>query len=158
MKNATPENGVSPAGVHVNDPRQSQLKSDEVFDAELASEMVKRTDKLNDTSIELAIRVKQAREFIAWSTAHLRTSWLDWMEGANQSLKDTTMFRMAMERETKTAIATCKDVKQFFCSPEYTDAAAKMKEMVELMERFSKLKESGVMDAFADFILKVSCK
>jgi len=133
-------------------------KSDEVFDAELGAEMAKRTDKLQDASIELALRVKQAREFIAWSANHMRGSWLDWMEAADKGMKDITMLRMALERESKTAISATKDVRQFFSSSEYLDASVKMREMVELMERFAKLKEAGVMDAFADFILKVTCK
>lgn len=150
---------MSDIKVDIGKPHQATYsnKSDEVFDAELSSEMTKRTDKLSDTSIELALRVKQAREFVAWSANHMRGSWLDWMEESNKALKDMTMLRMAFERETKTAIATGKDIRDFFNSKEYSESSAKMKEMVELMERFSKLKTEGVMDAFSDFILKV-CK
>lgn len=149
---------VSVSGGPINTRIQGPDKPEDVFNAELSAEVVKRTDKLNDTSIELALRVKQAREFMAWSASHLRTSWLSWVEESDNALKDITMMRMALERESKTAIATAKDIRQFFASPEYVDAAAKMREMCELMERFSKLKEAGTMDAFADFILKVSCK
>lgn len=154
MKDSQSTHTPNDGGIHTNHYKN---KPDEVFDAELAAEMAKRTDKLGDTSIELAVRVKQAREFIAWSVNHMRTSWLDWMENADKSLKDVTMLRMALERETKTAIATGKDIRDFFNSKEYAESAAKMKEMVELMEWFQKLKADGVMDAFSDFILKV-CK
>lgn len=141
----------------VNTRVEGPPKPENVFDAELAAAMSKRTDKLNDNTIELALRVKQAREFISWSANHMRSSWLDWMAEAEKALKDITMLRMAMERETKTTIANGKDIRDFFNSTEYTKSAAQMKEMVELMERFSKLKTDGVIDAFSEFILKV-CK
>ena len=137
---------------------EGPLKPDEVFDAELATEMCKRTDKLNDASIDLAIRLKQARSFIEWSAHHLKKSWLDWQDEATTASKDVTMLRMCLDRETKTATAAAKDIRDFFNSPEYEKAHSKMKEMLDMMERFEQLKKDGVMDAFAEFILKVTCK
>lgn len=133
-------------------------KSYDEFDAELSAEMAKRTDKLSDNSIELALRVKQAREFLAWSANHMRASWLDWMEEANKAVKDATMTRMALEREAKAIVATGKDTRDFFNGAEYKDAHARMKEMLDLLDRFSEMKKNGTLDAFGDFILKVSCK
>jgi len=133
-------------------------KPDDVFDAELAAEMVKRTDKLNDTTIDLALRLKQARDFIAWSASHTRTSWLDWLEASGKVVSDVTMSRMAIERETRTVIALAKDARDFFNSPEYAQAHQRMAELVAMMERITVLKQNGSLDAFADFILKVTCK
>lgn len=132
-------------------------KPDDVFNAELAAEVVRRTDKLNDNSIELALRVKQAREFMAWSAAHLRGCWLDWQTECGKALADALQSRMAFERETKLVLAQAKDTRDFFNSPEYLQAHAKLEEMVSLMERMQNLKADGTLDAFADFILHVSC-
>lgn len=136
---------------------QGPDKPDDVFNAELSAEMAKRTDKLLDNNIELAVRVKQARDFLAWSVNHIRTSWLDWQSESDKALKDMTVLRMAFDRETKSIVACGKDVRDFFNSTEYAQSAAKMNEMLDMMERFQKLKADGTMDAFSDFILKV-CK
>lgn len=133
-------------------------KAQSVFDAELAAEAIKRTDKLNDSSIDLAIRLKQARDFMDWSANHMKTAWLDWMDEANKASRHVNELRMAFDRESKSIVASGKDVEQFFNSSEYREAHARLKEMVDLLDRFSTLKNNGTLDAFADFILKVSCK
>lgn len=144
-----------PGGTVVNTYKED---AEEVFDANLNTEMAKRTDKLSDNSIELALRVKQAREFLAWSAHHMRGSWLDWMAESEKAVKETLQTRMSLERESKTVIAAGKDVVSFFNSPEYKEAHGRLSEMVGLLDRFSALKSNGTLDAFADFILKVSCK
>jgi len=140
------------------DQKAFGIKPENVFDAELAKETIKRTDKLNDASIDMALRVKQAREFLAWSASHLKSSWLEWMGEANKANSDINLLRMSFGRESTTIIATAKDIKDFFNSPEYLKAHATMKESMAMLDKFAELKQSGVLDAFSDFILKVSCK
>lgn len=138
--------------------RQYRDESDAEFDTTLNKEMEKRTDKLSDNSIELALRVKQAREFLAWSSNHMRSSWLDWMEQADKAVKDVTMTRMALDREAKATISAGKDIRDFFNGAEYQGAHLRMKEMLDLLDRFSEMKKNGTIDAFADFILKTTCR
>lgn len=132
-------------------------KTDDQFNAELSAQMVKRTDKLNDATIELALRLKQAREFMAWSSSHLRGSWIDWQKEADKALVDVTQLRMAFDRESKAVIASAKDIRDFFNNTEYLQAIGRFSETVSMLERFQALKASGTLDAFADFILKISC-
>ena len=143
---------------HIGGEIYSTDKPDDVFNADLAAQMVKRTDKINDNTLDLAIRLKQAREFMAWSANHIRGLWMDWQDEANKASHDMNLFRMAFERETKTLTAAGKDVATFFNSPDYLRAHATLKETIAMLDRFAELKASGTMDAFADFILKVSCK
>lgn len=135
-----------------------KLKADIAFDAELAAEMNKRTKRLGDQTVDLAIQVKDAREFISWASNHIRPTWMDWMKEANQAVADMTQLRMALNRETTTVLTHAKDVVQFYTSPEYVKAHETFREMMELLNRFEQLKENGTMNAFADFILKVTCK
>jgi hypothetical protein len=128
------------------------------FDAQLAEEMVKRTDKLGNATVDMAMQLKQAREFMAWSAAHMRGLWLDWLEETEKTSSKMNLFRMAFDRESKAVTASAKDIKEFFNSSDYIQAHDRLKEMVELMDRFAQLKRDGTLDAFADFILKVSCK
>lgn len=133
-------------------------KPDDVLNAELANQMVKRTDKLLDNNIEMALRLKQAREFMAWSASHLRELWLNWMDETEKTSHQMNIFRMSFERESKSIVASAKDIKEFFNAPDYIEAHNRLKEMVGLIDRFKELKSEGTLDAFADFILKVSCK
>lgn len=134
------------------------MTPDNVMDVTLSEELVKRTRNLEDRSIDLAIRVKEAREFLMWSTNHMKEAWFDWLEKAGQASKEMNLFRMSFDREAKTIIASAKDTKEFFNSPEYVTAHDRLKEMVGLLDRFAELKKDGTLDAFSDFILKVSCK
>lgn len=147
---------IDEGAIATNQP--TTLKPDEVLDAELAREMIKRTAKVNDTSLDLAIRLKAAREFIAWSASHIKGAWMDWQDQCNTAVRDLTQDRMAFDREGKALVAIAKDVRDFFNSPEYQEAHGRLKEVISLLDRFSAFKKDGTLDAFADFILKVSCK
>lgn len=151
---------TSGEGVIQNNPGRGDFKDrpEDALNVELALEMVRRTDKLKDNTIELALQLKQAREFMAWSASHVRGLWMDWMEESDKAIRHMTEFRMAFDRESRNVKATGKDVSEFFNSPEYLQAHATLKETVTLLERFGQLKASGTLDAFAEFILKVTCK
>jgi len=153
----------SPKTIYSNHPAVSNgivesLKSEDIFNAELASEMVKRTDKLTDQNIDLALRLKQAREFMAWSVNHIRGQWLDWQDESSKACVQMSQLRMTFDRETKSLVAAGKDLRDFFNSEDYLKAHATLKESINLLEKFSALKANGTLDALADFILKVSCK
>ncbi len=137
---------------------EGALKPDNQFDEELAAEMVKRTEKVNDASLDLVTRLKAAREFMAWSNSHLRREWMDWQDQCLKAARDLTQDRMAFDREGKAIIASAKDVRDLFNSDEYLKAHTTLKEMVGLLDRFTTMKKDGTLDAFSDFILKVSCK
>lgn len=131
------------------------IASDAEFNVELTKEMIKRTDKLGVASVDLAIQVKQARTFLEWSAHHMRKAWFEWMEEAQKSMKDLTMLRMAVERESKTTLAAAADVRQFFLDEKHLTQVARLREFVELLERLKKLKSDGTLDVIADTILRL---
>jgi len=131
--------------------------NEQIFSAQLSAEMAQRTDKLGKEHIDLALQVKQAREFLEWSTHHMRQTWLDWMAESNKVSQDVTALRMLLDREGKSILASGKDVKEFFNSGEYCTAHQRMLDMITILQRFKEMKADGTLDAFADFILKVSC-
>lgn len=150
-----PNHNISVREGHINTRVEGPEKPDNQFDAELAQEMIKRTSKMNDTTLDLAERLKEARLFISWSASHLKTTWMDWQEQSGKAIHDLNLDRMAFDRESKTIIAAAKDVRDFFNSPEYQAAHKSLKELVDVLDRFGVLKSNGTLDAFADFILKV---
>lgn len=137
---------------------EEKLKVDTRFHEEMAANVAKRTDKLNDATIDIAIRLKQARDFMEWSTSHIRTIWMQWLDESDKASRDINQFRMMFDRETKTVIAAGKDLAVFFNSEEYLKAHATLKETVAILERFSEYKQNGTLDALADFILKITCR
>lgn len=130
---------------------------DQAFSEHLAAETVKRTDKLGVQAVDMALQVKQAREFLEWSAMHFRGLWQDWLKEADEASAKMNLWRMAFDRESKSVTATAKDIRDFFNSPDYIAAHDRLREMVTMLDRFDELKHNGTLDAFSDFILKVSC-
>jgi hypothetical protein len=126
-----------------------------VFKHDLAQKLIKKTDRLLNQEIDLAIRANEARELLDWSVNNIETSWLDWMDSANAALKDVTMLRMAIERETKFALTAAKDVREFFSGAAHEQQISRLKEFVETLERLKRLRDDGFLDAVADTILRM---
>lgn len=141
----------SDTGIRVEVEKPNVIMNDEI-----AQKTVKMTDKLGKAEVELALQVKQAREFLDWSCNHMKKDWMDWMQQSNQAIKDTQLARMALERESKAVMAACADVRDFFGSTEHQGRMDRIKEFVEVCERLKALKDSGFLDNIADTILKLS--
>lgn len=122
----------------------------------LANEIAKRAERLKDPTVELAVRLAEATEFLEWSVNHVRKDWLDWIDQTKQAIIDTRQTKAAMEFETKGLLAACADVRKFFLSDDHTKEVQRLKEFVELCERLRALKADGTLDAVADTILKLS--
>jgi hypothetical protein len=138
-----------------HDVQVEHIKSDLEFDEELGREMAKRTDKLGHVEVDLAMQVKQAREFLSWSATHMREAWFDWMTEANKALADMRMLRMSLETESKLALASAGDVRKFFLTGDHVEEVARLKDLVATIERLKALKADGTLDAIADTILKL---
>lgn len=127
-----------------------------IMNDEISKKVLKMTDKLGNAEVELAIQVKQAREFMDWSVNHMKRDWFDWSEASSKAIREAQMARMAIERESKALVTACADVRDFFGSPEHEERTKKIKEFVEVCERLKALKDSGFLDSIADTILKLS--
>lgn len=139
---------------HLVDKVAEKDKPLDMFNEELSQKVVKMTDKLGVKEVELALQVKQAREFMDWSANHMKKDWLEWQKDSDQAVKDARMTRMALERESKLILAACQDLRSFFGGDVANKEMEKMKEFVEVCERLQALKSNGFLDAIADTILK----
>lgn len=131
------------------------VDSEAEFSAKMAQEINRRTDKLSDLSVDLAIRAKQAREFLEWHTDHMKKAWMDWVDESNKVFQDIKQTRTAIEWESKHLLTACADVRKFFLSEEHAKEVARLREFVEVMERLRSLKQDGTLDAISDTILKL---
>jgi hypothetical protein len=131
-------------------------KSDEEMEAALARRVVEVGKKLNDDSIDMALRVLEAQQSLEWSLSHLKVSWLDWSQEAEQALKDLRMLRMAFTNEGKLILQEAKDIRKFFLDETHQVEIAQLKEFVDVCERLEGLKKRGTLDALVDVILKLA--
>src|SRR5208283_4191209 len=68
--------------------QRESIKSSEQFNAELSQLMLKKTERLKDQEIDLALRVVEAREFLDWHCNTIKTEWIDWIQQANKILEE----------------------------------------------------------------------
>ena len=122
----------------------------------LSKELEKRAARLSDQTIDIAIRAKEARDFLDWHTSHCKTAWIDWIEHSNAVIEDIRQARVAISTESKQLLASCADVRKFFVGPDHDKEIAKLREFIELAERLRALKNDGTLDKLADTILKLS--
>ena len=138
-----------------NEQLEHTASGDE-FSANLAKEINKRVARLQDQSIDLAVRSKEAREFLEWHTDHTKKSWFDWMDQATKIMENIRQTRVAIGFESKQLLAECGDVRKFFLSDDHAREIAKLREFIELAERLRALKNDGTLDRLADTILKLA--
>lgn len=120
------------------------------FDQTLAAELVKRTRKLGNNEVELALQVKEAREFLDWSNGNMRASWLDWMEEASKQLQELRMLRMSLSTEKAKIAADIKDLRELMLSKESQDALFSMQNLCECLSKLQDIRKSGLMEPVLD--------
>ena len=128
---------------------------DDELNATLTKEINKRAERLQDKDIDLALRAKEAREFLDYHCHHVKQSWLDWIEESTRVMESIRQTRVAIGIESKLLLSECGDVRKFFLSETHEQEIAKLREFVELAERLRALKTDGTLDRLADTILKL---
>lgn len=134
----------------------SEPKSNDVLNAELATEAVKRTEKTLESLHRLVDEAKDARAALDILCDYWKPEWMDFMDQQDKRLKDLRMARMAFEVETKVLMSGLRDVRKFFLEENHDAEVAKLKEFVDLCERLQKLQQSGFLNTVADTILKLT--
>lgn len=127
-----------------------------LLDAEISGALIKKAERLSDGTIDLAIRSKEAREFLDWHTSHVKGSWMDWLDQSSQVLESIRQARVAIGIESRQLLSECGDVRKFFLSDDHEKELVKLREFIELCERLRSLKNDGTLDRLADTILKLS--
>ncbi len=87
----------------------------------------------------------------SWWHSH----WSDWVKETDKYIVDVRQFRQALSMEHTQAIKSVNDIREFLGTPDFAKSMAQLRELVELGERASKLKASGILDAIVDTLLKV---
>jgi hypothetical protein len=126
------------------------------LETEITSKLEEKTKRLNDQTIELATRVKEARELLEWHTNTVSNDWMAWMELSNQVMTDIRSARMAIGVESSKLLDECKQVRQFFMSPENEAGVKRLKDFVDLLEKLRSLKSDGTLDKLANILIKIS--
>jgi len=141
------------------DPRavnMGEKKSEDMINAELAVEAVRRTKKSVEDAEDLVARASDARAALDLMANEWKESWFKFLEGSDERLKRLRMDRMAFDTETKLLMNSLREVRQFFLDKDHDAELVRLREFVDLCERLQKLKSSGFLDTVADTILKLS--
>jgi len=133
-----------------------EKKTDEQFNAELSTQMIKRSAKAIDVSSELMDKALDARAAMDVMCAQWKVGWLDFQDTCDSRLKELRMTRMALDTEMRQLMASCREVRAFFLDKDYEQERARLKEFVDVCERLQRLKESGFLDSVADTMLKLA--
>lgn len=132
------------------------IKSESEMDSEISKGLIKTVDRLQDSNIALAVRSKEAREFLDWHVGHVRKAWLDWHDESSKVLESIRQTRAAIGIESRQLLSECGDVRKFFLSEDHDKEIVKLREFIELAERLRSLKNDGTLDRLADTILKLA--
>lgn len=125
-------------------------------DINIAERLEERSKRLQDNTIDLAIRVKEARELLEWHTNNVSNDWIAWMELSNKVLEDIRAARMVIGTESSLLLRECAEVRKFFMSTDHDEQIKRLREFIELCARLRSLKNDGTLDKLADTILKLS--
>lgn len=135
---------------------ESTKKDETQFNAELATEAIKRTADSLAGIRKLVDEAMDARAALDILCDYWKKEWMDFMEQSDQRLRELRMARMAFEVETKVLMASLKDIRQFFLDKNYEDEMRRMKDFVAVCYQMQELKKSGFVDTIADTLIKLS--
>lgn len=133
-----------------------QNKPNDVLNAELAGDVIKRTDRALDKTQDLVDRAMDARAALDMMCSTWKVDWLNFCDDGEKRLIELRQTRMAFDTETRQLMSQLREVRQFFLDKDYETERTRLREFVELCERLQKLKESGFLDTVADTLLKLT--
>lgn len=141
---------------HIGNGQVEHFASDDEFCATLSKEFNKRVEKLNDNSVDLALKTVEARKFLDWHCSSVKESWMNWLNQSEKVLENIRITRVAISHESKTLLSDCADVRKFFIGDDHEKEISRLREFIELCERLRALKQDGTLDKVADTILKLA--
>lgn len=146
----TQTNAISP--IH-HDTIVSETKSDAQLNSEIAIEFVKRTEKSMLKTNELTDKAMDARAAMDIAADQWKRAWFDFMDTADDRLKNLRMTRMAIDSEMRQLMASFREVRNFFLDANYETEISRLKEFVELCQHLQVLRDTGFLDKIADTML-----
>jgi hypothetical protein len=116
---------------------------------------IAETRTLAETQESLVNRVTDAQKALEISARAYKKSWEEWRQIADSMLPEMRTWRMAVNEEVSKSLASFADVRSFFLSDKHDMEIIRLREFVDLMERFQALQASGFLDKVTDVMLKM---
>lgn len=142
---------------HIPHASEGRMSENE-FNADLASTFVKKTRDGLAKQEELVARVADAKKALDLAVSSFRREYIDYLDELDQYLLRVRQARMALDTESKHILTQLKDVRQFFLSEQHVEEAKRLEEFVRVLAKLKEFKDSGMLDAVADTILKLEVK
>lgn len=125
---------------------------------EAASSMVTDAERRPAQILSLAERCREAKLVFAESTKGLGEYYEQFKPAAEKMITDARMCRMTMTAELANIKREAKEVQEFVGSAQYVVTIERMKELVDLAERFVKLSKEQSLPILLDAALKLQVK
>lgn len=123
---------------------------------EMTVRILDRINKHPQQLTPLARAAVDARNVLHESMSQLGGVLEDFGTKSKLGLEDIRQTRFSMVSEINHMSKELKEVRQFFMGPDYKEEITRLREFVDLCERLQKLKESGMLDAIGDTMIKLA--
>jgi len=138
--------------------REGVVFSEQVLNGELANLLkvgstMETTLGLTQAATEQAKAARKELETTANQVTELVGVVHPKMLEAIRQLRDS---RMAMVREVHESLSALKDIRQFFLEDRHAEQISRLREFVAVCQALAQLKDSGVLDAVVDTVIRLS--
>lgn len=97
---------------------------------------------------------KSVSEVFEFAAKHFKEEWCNVGADGDALVNRLRSIKMSVTSEVKGCTQALKDLDDFLNPPEGANRIKRMVELVDLCERFQKVKESGVLDQITELLLK----
>ena len=117
--------------------------------------MIKEAEARPDQISALLTKTLEAKEALYAAMNELGETVHGFKHHTNEYSKDLHAFKSSVILDLGAAKKEMADVRKFFLEKEHVTEIERLKEFLDLCDRFKKLKDEGVLDVITDCILKL---
>jgi hypothetical protein len=121
----------------------------------VAQSMVREAKERPDELLGLVDETKVARKALEEAITGVGDAMETFRPASEAYMREIRAFKIASAAELANGVKAFEDIRKFFLSNTHEEEIRRLKEFIELLERLKALKESGLLDAVADTMLKL---
>lgn len=124
----------------------------------VAKQMIQESEKRPDQITDLLNKTLAAKEALFAAMNDLGQTVHGFKETTDNYSKDLHAFKSSVILDLSAAKKEMADVRRFFLEKDHVTEIDRLKEFLDLCDRFKKLKDAGGLDVITDCILKLEVK
>lgn len=128
--------------------------TNDAFNAKFFSKACSTAADAMEQTQEVAQTWKSVSEVLEFAAKNFKEQWCEVEHDGNTLVNGLRSIKMTINSEVKGCTQALRDLDEFLSPGEGATRIKRMAELVELCERFQKVKESGALDAIVELLLK----